>query len=173
MSDIWFKLYARDYLMDPNVDGLPPEAEGLLVRMWCLCNLQGYCPSQPESLARRTLRPVDYVTRWLPHCLPFFETRGDQLVSRRMESEKRRSETNRKNARERWKSQSQKQEQNQNQDQTLRESDSRNAIRIANPVSACVFCNGEKVLHQLPDVPGPRLVPCPDCETPQAKAATA
>jgi hypothetical protein len=34
---------------------------------------------------------------------------------------------------------------------------------------ACTKCNGEKILHQLPHIPGPRLIPCPRCG---GKAAT-
>ncbi len=28
----------------------------------------------------------------------------------------------------------------------------------------CERCNGVGLLHQLPNIPGPRLIPCPDCK---------
>ena len=151
----WFKFYAGEFQIDPKVSNLPPESEGLLVRMWCLCNREGSCPSDPELLARKTLRPLVYVSRWLPHCLQFFESREGRLVSPRMEAEKRKSETNRKNANQRW-SKTQKEPKTQI-------SECRNANRIAN-LDFCNACGGTGRLHQSPDVPGPRLIACPECQ---------
>jgi len=43
----WFKFYAADFLMDEKVHKLPPEAQALLVRMWCICSLEDdySCPA--------------------------------------------------------------------------------------------------------------------------------
>jgi hypothetical protein len=38
---------------------------------------------------------------------------------------------------------------------------------------ACKQCAGEGLLHQLPNIPGPRLVPCPNCSGESAIGATA
>ena len=53
----WFKFFPSDYLLDPDVDAIPSEAEGLLIRMWCLCHLEGSCPADPESLRGRLAAP--------------------------------------------------------------------------------------------------------------------
>lgn len=100
----WFKLYAADYLLDRDVDAMPREAEALLLRMWCICHLDGSCPADPETLARKTLCSLQYVLQCKPHCEPFFDLQDGKLYSRRMQEEKQRSEIARKNANERWKS---------------------------------------------------------------------
>jgi uncharacterized protein YdaU (DUF1376 family) len=102
----WFKFFANDFLLDPDVDALPPEAEALLIRMWCVCHREGSCPADPETLARKTLRSLQYVLQCKPHCELFFELRDGRLYSRRMEEEKRRSEQARENANARYKQKS-------------------------------------------------------------------
>lgn len=52
----WFKFWSTDYLCDPDVDKLPLDAQGLLVRMWCVCNLQGFVP---DDLTGEVLNRVD------------------------------------------------------------------------------------------------------------------
>jgi len=98
----WFKFYAADYLLDADVDNMPPEAEGLLVRMWTVCHLEGSCPDNPEELARKIRRPLQYVVQCKPHCQPFFELQDSRLYSRRMQEEKLRSERASKNASQRY-----------------------------------------------------------------------
>jgi uncharacterized protein YdaU (DUF1376 family) len=106
----WFKFFASDYLLDPKVDAIPREAEGLLVRMWCLCHREGSCPVDPETIARKTLCTLQYVLRYKPICDRFFQLRDGKLYSRRMEEEKRKSETARNNANRRYQKQNQKPE---------------------------------------------------------------
>jgi uncharacterized protein YdaU (DUF1376 family) len=98
----WFKFYAADYLLDPDVDSIPREAESLLVRMWCICHREGSCPVDVETLARKTQCSQQYVSQFKPQCEPFFELRDGKLYSRRMEDEKQRSEQARKNANSRY-----------------------------------------------------------------------
>lgn len=98
----WFKFYAADYLLDPDVDAIPRQAEALLVRMWCVCHREGSCPADPETLARKTLCSLQYILQFKPHCDPFFELQGGKLYSRRMQEEKQRSEKARKNANKRY-----------------------------------------------------------------------
>jgi len=98
----WFKFYAGDYLLDAGVDNMAPEAEGLLVRMWAICHLEGSCPDNPEELARKIRRPLQYVLQCKPHCQPLFELQDGRLYSRRMQEEKLRSEQARKNANQRY-----------------------------------------------------------------------
>jgi hypothetical protein len=99
----WFKFYAADYLLDPDVDALPRQAEALLVRMWCVCHREGSCPADADTLARKTLCSVEYVLQCKSQCEPLFELRQDgKLYSRRMEEEKLRSEQARKNANKRY-----------------------------------------------------------------------
>jgi uncharacterized protein YdaU (DUF1376 family) len=98
----WFKFYAADYLLDPDVDAMPREAEALLVRMWCICHREGSCPVDVETLARKTQCSQEYITQFKPQCQAFFELRDGKLYSRRMEEEKLRSEQARKNANKRY-----------------------------------------------------------------------
>jgi uncharacterized protein YdaU (DUF1376 family) len=98
----WFKLFAADFLVDPDVDSMPRESEGLLLRMWCLCHIEGSCPADPEELARKTRCSLQYVLQCKRHCESLFELRGGRLYSHRMEEEKRRSEQARENASKRY-----------------------------------------------------------------------
>jgi uncharacterized protein YdaU (DUF1376 family) len=98
----WFKFFAGDYLLDSGVDSMPREAEGLLIRMWCICHIEGSCPADPGELARKTRCSLQYVLLSKPLCESLFELRGDRLYSRRMEEEKRRSQQARENASKRF-----------------------------------------------------------------------
>lgn len=102
MNHPWFKAYAADYLLDSKIDAIPPEAEGLIWRIWCVCHLDGFCPSDPGELARKIRRPVEYVLKYKSYYESLFELKGTSYVSPRMEKEKRRSETNRNNVRHRY-----------------------------------------------------------------------
>ena len=98
----WFKSYAADYLLDQKVDDMPREAEGLLFRMWCICHLEGCCPCDVETLARKTRCAVDYVSKYKSYCEPFFQSENGKLYSRRMQEEKRKSEIARNNVNRRY-----------------------------------------------------------------------
>ena len=102
ISTPWFKLYATDYLLDPDVDAIPRESEALLIRMWCICHIEGSCPADPEELARKTRCGLQYVLQYKSQCERLFELREGRFYSRRMEDEKRRSEQSRKNANKRY-----------------------------------------------------------------------
>jgi uncharacterized protein YdaU (DUF1376 family) len=88
----WFKFFAADYLLDPAVDALPLEAQAVLLRMWCLCHIEGFCPADAEQIARKVRLPLEQITRHWQSLTPFFEVRGGKLYSFRMEEEKRKSE---------------------------------------------------------------------------------
>lgn len=103
MNRPWFKLYAADTLIDAKLDSIPIEAHGLVLKMWCLCHIEGSCPNNPAELARKLRCNLDYVLLYKSQCEPLFELRDTSLVSTRMESENRRSDTNRQNANDRWK----------------------------------------------------------------------
>lgn len=49
----WFKFYPADYLLDARVDALSLEAQGILVRLWCLCARDGGIPDDRKVVARR------------------------------------------------------------------------------------------------------------------------
>ena len=76
----WFKFFPSDYLLDPDVDAIPSEAEGLLIRMWCLCHLEGSCPADPEELARKTRRTLQCVLQCKRHCGPFLRVARGKAV---------------------------------------------------------------------------------------------
>jgi uncharacterized protein YdaU (DUF1376 family) len=89
----WFKFYATDFLLDPDVDSIPLEAQAVLLRMWCLCNIDGFCPAEPEEIARKTRLSFPVVAKHCEQLTPFFELADGRLYSRRMQEEKRKSES--------------------------------------------------------------------------------
>lgn len=102
MDKPWFKLFAADVLLDSKLDAIPPEAEGLVFRMWCVCHIDGKCPADPKELARKTRRSLEYVLQYKSHCESFFELHEGFYYSHRMEREKKRGDINRGNAVKRW-----------------------------------------------------------------------
>jgi uncharacterized protein YdaU (DUF1376 family) len=98
----WFKLWANDYLTDPDVDELSLEAQGLLLRMWCVCSQRGNIPNDPEEIARLTRCKLQCVSQCQSQCKTFFELRDGLLYSRRMEREKEKSDKARSNAEKRY-----------------------------------------------------------------------
>jgi uncharacterized protein YdaU (DUF1376 family) len=128
-SEPWFKFYAADYLTDPDVDDLSLEAQAILLRIWCVCNLEGSAPANPKELARKTRLDADTVAKYESELALFFDSRDGRLHSPRMEEEKRKSEGARKGGAARGEqirlasrsaeclAQSQSQSQSQSQDQ--------------------------------------------------------
>lgn len=107
MSDRpWFKAFAADILTDEKLDSLPPEALGLILKMWCVCHIEGKCPTDPKELARKTRLSLDYVLQYKSQCESLFESHDGVYVSARMEREKKRSVINSDNAKERYKQKS-------------------------------------------------------------------
>ena len=103
MDRPWFKLYAQDTLMDSKLDNIPLEAHGLILKMWCLCHLEGHCPADPIELARKLRCPLSYVSQYQSLCESLFELRNGWLFSKRMEKERRLSDINSNNAKKRHK----------------------------------------------------------------------
>ena len=99
----WFKAYAADILTDEKLDALPPECLGLVLKIWCVCHIEGKCPSEAKELARKTRLSIAYVLQYKSQCESLFESLDGFYVSARMEREKKRSEINRDNANERYK----------------------------------------------------------------------
>ena len=103
MADLpWFKLFASDFLLDGKVDDLPLEAQAILVKMWCLCHIEGSSPAQPEEIARKTRIAVEKVAEHFEKLRAFFEIRCGRLYSHRMEAERQKSEAARESANRRW-----------------------------------------------------------------------
>jgi uncharacterized protein YdaU (DUF1376 family) len=127
----WFKFFAGDYLLDSDVDSMPREAEGLLLRMWCIAHIEGSCPADPEELARKTRCSLQYVLQCKRHCESLFELREGRLYSRRMEEEKRRSEQARENASKRYEQSKQSTSANGNANGIANGSANGSAIRTA------------------------------------------
>lgn len=101
-KELWFKFWSADYLTDSRVDSIPREAEGLLIRMWCVCNTRGFIPADPKEIARLTCCDSQYVSQCVSHCVSFFEERDGNLYSHRMEREKAKSDSARKSAEARY-----------------------------------------------------------------------
>ena len=102
-TDLWFKMFSSDYLTDGRLDDMPRESEGLLIRMWCVCNIEGSCPADPEALARKTRCTLAYVLHSVLHCAKFFDLRDGRYYSARMEREKLLSMARSRVALSRWK----------------------------------------------------------------------
>jgi uncharacterized protein YdaU (DUF1376 family) len=85
----WFPLFAADLLMDDDLFKMDPKAEGLLVRMWCLCWVDGYAPKDTEALSLKVRRPISYVRKYLPEVIQFFQVdEQGNLWSQRLEVER-------------------------------------------------------------------------------------
>jgi hypothetical protein len=97
----WFKFYASDYLLNGKVDNLPLEAQTILLRMWCLCHIEGACPAQPGEIARKVRLSAEKVSEHIGALRAFFESREGRLFSHRMEAEKAKSEIARQNGKKR------------------------------------------------------------------------
>jgi len=88
----WFKFFAGDYLIDPDVDALPLEAQAVLIRMWCVVWIEGELPIDPVQIARKCRVDVLHVHMHLQKLMQFFsKTEFGGLVSLRMEKERSKS----------------------------------------------------------------------------------
>ncbi len=83
----WFKFFGSEYLLDAKVDALPLEAQGILVRLWCLCSRDGAIIDDPKTLARRAGVDLSDMKKHWPQVRAFFEIKPDGLHSTRMENE--------------------------------------------------------------------------------------
>lgn len=91
MADPWFKFFAADYLLDEQVDQIHLEAQGILIRLWCLCWRSGAIPDSPETLALRTKVEVKTMRKHWPVLRSFFVETSAGMVSERMEKERNES----------------------------------------------------------------------------------
>jgi hypothetical protein len=74
----------------------------LVVKMWCICCIEGSCPAEPEEISRKTRVPLHRVSNNVPYYQPYFQERGGRLFSKRMEREKAKSELARRNVQKRY-----------------------------------------------------------------------
>ena len=88
MADPWFKFFASDYLLDDGIDGLPLEAQGILVRLWCLAWRDQLLKDDPDTLARRAAVDRKVFNKHWPALRAFFSETPEGLVSERMERER-------------------------------------------------------------------------------------
>ena len=88
----WFKFYAADYLTDRDVDNLPLEAQGILVRMWSVLCLEGSLPGDVEEIARKCKVRSKTMHMHADKLMQFFVRQQDGTYnSDRMETERQRS----------------------------------------------------------------------------------
>jgi uncharacterized protein YdaU (DUF1376 family) len=131
-------LFSSDYLLDGKVDDLPLEAQAILLRMWCVCAVEGSCPSQPTEIARKIRVAADKVQEYFQKLADFFEIRDRRMLSHRMEKERAKSEAARESVNHRYRttdrttdritqSQSQSQSQSQNENQIQKAEEEENA----------------------------------------------
>jgi uncharacterized protein YdaU (DUF1376 family) len=86
--DPWFKFFASDYLLDEGVDALPLEAQGILVRLWCLAWRDQLLKDDPDTLARRAMVDPKAMRKHWAGLRAFFRETPEGLVSDRMERER-------------------------------------------------------------------------------------
>ncbi len=103
----WFKFYAGDFLNDPDVDALPLEAQGILIRMWSVTWIEGSIPGDVKELARKCKVRSATMQKYIQPLMQFFlETENGRYISSRMELERRRcgivSKARRSAANTRW-----------------------------------------------------------------------
>lgn len=87
MAAPWFKFYAADYLLDAKVDLLPLEAQGILVRLWCLCSRDGSIPKDLAAISRRSGVDRKALGKHWAALLGFFIEGAEGYISERMARE--------------------------------------------------------------------------------------
>lgn len=88
-KDFYFKLFAREYLTDGEVRALPLAAQAILVRMWCVCCLDGSLPADAEDLAAACgVKQSDMRTHMRSVVRFFFVGDDGRPFSRRMNKER-------------------------------------------------------------------------------------
>jgi len=89
MNDFYFKFFAREFLTDGEIRLLPLEAQAILVRLWCICCLDGFVPVDLEEMSIAIGVRISRLEVHLPALMQFFELQGNsRLVSLRMERER-------------------------------------------------------------------------------------
>lgn len=88
MAQPWFKFFASDYLLDDGIDALPLEAQGILVRLWCLAWRDQFLKDDPDTLARRSAVDRKVFNKHWTALRAFFCETPEGLVSERMERER-------------------------------------------------------------------------------------
>lgn len=103
-GDIWFKLYAAEFLSKKKVRDLSLEMQAVLVRLWCALCIDGELSADVEQLAAQSQVPLIIMRKFCDlHMRTFFNLHESRMwISKRMEEEKSRSAINRANALKRW-----------------------------------------------------------------------
>jgi uncharacterized protein YdaU (DUF1376 family) len=92
-ADIWFPLYAADYLSDTRVGLLTLAQQGILLRFWCHLWKDGPLPNDLESLVRLTGGEINEVQGVVSRFLTASDD-GKWLTSPRLEEERSRALAN-------------------------------------------------------------------------------
>jgi hypothetical protein len=100
MAGLWFKMWASTFLTDGEIDSLPDAAVVLLVKMRCICCIEGACPKSPFEVARKTRTAESTVLAMMPLLvkLKFFQRRGDLLFDVEQERDAALSERGKRGA---------------------------------------------------------------------------
>lgn len=91
-TDFFFKLFAREYLTSREVRSLSLEQQGVLLRLWCVCCLEGSLPNDLEEIAAATGLKYSQFHLLEAPLMQFFKLGEDKRWhSRRMEAEQHRN----------------------------------------------------------------------------------
>lgn len=99
----WFKFWAAEYLTDAKVDALDPNAQALLIRMWCVISMEDSISCDPQEIARKTMSRAAWVSEWIDLLGDLLQKRGDRFYSLRMEAERKKSDAGRFHVAKRYK----------------------------------------------------------------------
>lgn len=83
----WFKLYGSEYLSDAKVQRLSLAGQGMLLRLWCYCSMDGTIPADTEELSDLLNLRTKKELAELPRVLRLFQAKGDDdtvLISQRL-----------------------------------------------------------------------------------------
>jgi len=79
VAGLWFKFWASNFITDGDIDALTDSASVLLIKMRCVCCIEGFCPASAPEIARKTRTAEATVYVALPSLLKFFEREGQTL----------------------------------------------------------------------------------------------
>ena len=91
-KDFFFKFFAREFLTSKEVRELSLEDQAILVRLWCVCCLEGVLPEDLEELSMASGVKQMFLHKF-EHLFEQFFKRGDtgHRFSPRMERERERT----------------------------------------------------------------------------------
>lgn len=83
-----FQFYAKEFLMDGNVQGMSLQERGAYITLMCICWQETSLPSDPRKLANMVGTPYKAFMKFWPAVHGCFQEQGARLVHPRLEKER-------------------------------------------------------------------------------------